>query len=210
MSSPLAASRSPPRPVGRRFSGGAAEPPRRPPPPGHCARIVLPALPDLLRAPREQLWSAPEVPGALLQTLLTKFLQPADFSGYLLLRLELRCASQQTCSSNNEMGQSLRIRTRPLQYVRFAPIASESVWTSVLVEAHRHNFLSLGILLGSYLNRAVDSAVPLPIARIVNVFGRLSSSFLLSSTPRSSFKLNRSTDSDDEGSIEVGGRRQSR
>src|SRR5215831_190100 len=108
-------------------------------------------------------------------------------------------------------GQSLRIRTRPpLQYVRFAPIASESVWTSVLVEAHRHNFLSFGILLGSYLNRAVDSAVPLPIARIVNVLTRLSSSFLLSSMSRSSFKLNRSTDSDDDGSIEVGDRRHSR
>jgi hypothetical protein len=60
---------------------------------------------DLLRAPREQLWSAPEVPGALLQTLLAKSLQAADFSGCLLLRLELHCASQQTCSSNNEMGQ---------------------------------------------------------------------------------------------------------
>src|SRR5262249_4743124 len=60
---------------------------------------------DLLRAPREQLWSAPEVPGALLQTLLAKFLQHADFPGCLLLRLELRCASQQTCSSNTEMGQ---------------------------------------------------------------------------------------------------------
>src|ERR1700704_5929286 len=75
---------------------------------------------------------------------------------------------------------------------------------------HRHNLLSFGILLGSYLNRAVDSSVPFPLTRIVNVLSRPNSSLLFSSVRRSSFKLNRKTDTDDEGSIDVGDKRQSR
>jgi hypothetical protein len=77
-------------------------------------------------------------------------------------------------------------------------------------EIHRHNFLSFGILSGSYLNRAVDSFVPFPLTRIVNVLSRPSSLFLFSSVRMSSFNLNRKTDTDDDGSIEVGDKRQSR
>ena len=68
---------------------------------------------------------------------------------------------------------------------------------------HRHNLLSFGILSGSYLNRAVDSFVLFPLTRIVNVLSRPSSLFLFPSVRMSSFRLNRKTDTDDDGSIEV-------
>src|SRR5437867_47289 len=77
-----------------------------------------------------------------------------------------------------------------------------------MLELHRHNILSLGTLSGSYLNRAVKSSIPLPLARTVNVLARPSTSFLFSTIRRSSFKLNRKMDADEDGPIEVGDRSQ--
>src|SRR6266513_3017769 len=76
--------------------------------------------------------------------------------------------------------------------------------------AHRHNLLSFGNLSGSYLNRAVNSSIPLPLARTVNVLASPSTSFLFSTIRRSSSKLNSNMDADEEGAIEDGDRSQSR
>src|SRR5438046_6414114 len=81
---------------------------------------------------------------------------------------------------------------------------------SVMLELRRRNILSLGTLSGSYLNRAVKSSIPLPLARTVNVLARPSTPFLFSTIRRSSFKLNRKMDADEDGPIEVGDRSQSR
>src|SRR5213595_1961798 len=79
-----------------------------------------------------------------------------------------------------------------------------------MLELHRHNILSLGTLSGSYLNRAVKSSIPLPLARTVKVLARPSTSFLFSTIRRSSFKLNRKMDADEDGPIDVGDRSQTR
>src|SRR5437667_919335 len=79
-----------------------------------------------------------------------------------------------------------------------------------MLELHRHHILSLRSLSRSYLNRAVKSSIALPFARTVNVLARPSTSFLFSTIRRSSFKLNRKMDADEDGPIEVGDRSQSR